>query len=460
MKCCFALVIFALLVGNTTAQTYLPVSDARQLLQHSKTSLEKFTAYRGLDRYYYTAGLYDSSAIAQKNMYAIAKELKNDSLMVLVYRAIGNRYTTKTDYNFGLSTYFKGLEYAKTNSSKAIFYCNIAYLYAITGNNQVAFAYLKKSDLAGEFPLSSFTRNVFYGLIYNNLNRPDSALVFLQKAANAVPLKPDPTMNSILLAQTGKTYELKGDTDLAEVYYKKTLAYCKKQSLASGQIRHGNLYCDFNIKWGNYDQAKSVALENLAVAKKAGITEGMSTVAEILRKVYAHSANKDSAYYYAVMQINYKDSVSSQRRIAEFQNLTFQQQLKDIDERSKIVEADEQRRHNIQYAAIAFGLVLLIITFLLLSRSVIVSTRAIEIVGVIGLLIVFEFINLVVHPYLVKLTNDSPILMLTILVLIAAVIVPMHHKLEQWVKHKLVEKNKAIRLAAAKRTIEQLEGGK
>jgi hypothetical protein len=45
------------------------------------------------------------------------------------------------------------------------------------------------------------------------------------------------------------------------------------------------------------------------------------------------------------------------------------------------------------------------------------------------------------------------------LVLIAAVIVPLHHKLEQWIKHKLVEKNKAIRLAAAKRTIEKLEGG-
>ena len=82
----------------------------------------------------------------------------------------------------------------------------------------------------------------------------------------------------------------------------------------------------------------------------------------------------------------------------------------------------------------------------------------IEIVGVIGLLIVFEFINLVIHPYLVNFTNDSPLLMLLILVLIAAVIVPMHHKLEQWVKHRLVEKNKAVRLAAAKRTIEKTGG--
>jgi len=43
------------------------------------------------------------------------------------------------------------------------------------------------------------------------------------------------------------------------------------------------------------------------------------------------------------------------------------------------------------------------------------------------------------------------------LVCIAALLVPLHHKLEKWATHKLVEKNKQIRLAAAKKTIEELE---
>jgi len=84
-------------------------------------------------------------------------------------------------------------------------------------------------------------------------------------------------------------------------------------------------------------------------------------------------------------------------------------------------------------------------------------TRVIEIVGVIGLLIMFEFINLVIHPYLAEFTNESPLPMLLILVAIAAVIVPLHHRLEHWVKHKLVEKNQAIRLAKGKRTMEKSE---
>jgi hypothetical protein len=47
--------------------------------------------------------------------------------------------------------------------------------------------------------------------------------------------------------------------------------------------------------------------------------------------------------------------------------------------------------------------------------------------------------------------------MLLALVVIAALLVPLHHRLEKWATHKLVEKNKQVRLRAAKRTIEQLE---
>jgi hypothetical protein len=35
--------------------------------------------------------------------------------------------------------------------------------------------------------------------------------------------------------------------------------------------------------------------------------------------------------------------------------------------------------------------------------------------------------------------------------------VPLHHKLEHWATTKLVEKNKQIRLAEAKKTIQELE---
>jgi hypothetical protein len=86
-----------------------------------------------------------------------------------------------------------------------------------------------------------------------------------------------------------------------------------------------------------------------------------------------------------------------------------------------------------------------------------VSASFIRFLGVMVLLIVFEFINLVLHPFLENLTHDSPLLMLIVLVCIAVMLVPLHHALQKWMTKKMVEKNKKINLAAAKRIIEKYE---
>lgn len=95
--------------------------------------------------------------------------------------------------------------------------------------------------------------------------------------------------------------------------------------------------------------------------------------------------------------------------------------------------------------------------FLLLSRTIIVNARFIIFLGAVALLLFFEFINLLLHPFLENITHHSPALMLGALAIIAAILVPLHHRLEKWIKVKLVEKNKRIRLAAAKKLIADLE---
>jgi len=213
-------------------------------------------------------------------------------------------------------------------------------------------------------------------------------------------------------------------------------------------------------KTGKYKEAKDYAFLGFRAAKQMGNKGELVATSDILYSLYEGHSNSDSAYYYLKVNHLYQDSLRIEQKTNQLQAIIASQQIKETERNAREAQAEEDRRHNIQYAAIALGLVLLIMVFLLLSRSIIVNTRIIEIVGVIGLLIVFEFINLVVHPYLVHLTSDSPILMLLILVLIASIIVPLHHQLEHWIKHRLVEKNKTIRLAAAKRTIEKLEGGR
>ena len=146
-----------------------------------------------------------------------------------------------------------------------------------------------------------------------------------------------------------------------------------------------------------------------------------------------------------------------QQKQRQFQSLAFDEKLRQQEIEVAALKAKEERNHNLQYAAIALGLITFVILFLLLSHSIIANQKLIRFFGVVALLLVFEFINLYIHPYLAHATNHSPLPMLLVMVCIASLLVPIHHWMEKWITHKLVEKNNKIRLAAAKKTIATLE---
>ncbi|MBK7308277.1 MAG: hypothetical protein IPI88_15470 [Chitinophagaceae bacterium] len=120
--------------------------------------------------------------------------------------------------------------------------------------------------------------------------------------------------------------------------------------------------------------------------------------------------------------------------------MTFEEDLRQQEVAAEKLKEEEQRKQNIQYALIALGIIVLLTLYLLLSRSFITNTKLIEFFGVVALLIVFEFLNLLLHPFLERVTHHSPVLMLLALVCIAALLVPLHHKVEKGATLKLVEK--------------------
>src|SRR5664280_1836586 len=103
--------------------------------------------------------------------------------------------------------------------------------------------------------------------------------------------------------------------------------------------------------------------------------------------------------------------------------MTFEDDLHQQELISEKTKVEEQRKQNIQYALIALGIITFIILFLILSRSFITSTKLIEFLSVLALLIVFEFLNLLLHPFLEGVTNHTPVLMLLALVCVAAFLI-------------------------------------
>jgi hypothetical protein len=219
-------------------------------------------------------------------------------------------------------------------------------------------------------------------------------------------------------------------------------------------------YLGFSKVFEKMEQKDSVlfyAKQSLNIAGEKGFVEELRNAARFL-SFYYRKFNADSAFFYQDISKAANDSLFGQQKQKQFQSLAFDEKLRQQEIASTELKAKEERSRNLQYAAIALGLITFVILFLLLSHSIIANQKLISFFGVVALLLVFEFINLYIHPYLSHATNDSPLLMLLVMVSIASLLVPLHHWMENWITHQLVEKNKKIRLAAAKKTIARLEG--
>jgi len=292
---------------------------------------------------------------------------------------------------------------------------------------------------------------------YETAGQLDSVLYFSQRSYEIASRLQD---DQLIALATGSladiNYKLK-NIDVALSYYKMSAEASRKSGrfdqLAYVEIMIATIFQEKS----QIDSAFLYAHQSLINLKKVTDPLTRMSVYSQLSELYKHNNKFDSAYKYLDLNVTIKDSLYSQQKTNSIESLIYGEQLRQQELEQKKIRDAEERKLNLQYAAIALGLIGFMLVFFLLSHSIIVNQRFIRFIGIIGLLVLFEFINLFIHPYLGNFTNHSPLLMLLIMVVIAAMLVPVHHFLQGWISEKLVEKNKKIRLVAAKRTIEKLE---
>jgi len=435
-----------------------------QILKKAKAPGEQVEAWAGIREYYSYRGQADSSWFAAEQMLKVATESHQDSLLARAYLQIGGYFTNTSDFQQSLEYKFKALAYAeKANNTKDIWIATkeVGVDFKQLKNYGEALRYLLKAEsLVKSFSSidgDQFNRTYTHlAEVYLKTGQPDSALHYIQLTEQKTSKKDD-YGHARMLYIFATVYDEKGDADLAESYYKKCISFSNTENIMLPYVNASTDFAQYLLKKGDYSQAKQYALAGLTRSYESKYKLGVINAAGLLRILYNKLGLKDSSYYYADMKDAYSDSVFNEQQRNQIQNISFAQQIKEKEDQAKQSEEADQRKQNIQFALIAFGIISFLIIFLLLSRSFITNSKVIEFLGVIALLIVFEFLNLLLHPFLERVTNHSPVLMLLALVCIAALLVPLHHKIEKWATATLVEKNKKIRLAAAKKTIEQLE---
>ena len=412
---------------------------------------------------YYQDSKIDSQLYYSKILLSLSTARQNVRGMSMAYAYFGQYEYIVGNYPQSLQLLFKSLELAESiGDTNRIANCHnlLGNAYKEYGDWHKAKDHFLQTKRLAEF--SNDKDNILFaymnlGQAYTWLHQLDSALIN-EQTAYSLALSQKSVWLGITCNRLADIHAALNNKELALQYYRIAEKEIKRtfgdsRGLSTCYIEFAGFY----LNQQNTDSAIVYSKLAMQVAKEIPYLRGIGVSARFLSGIYESRHQGDSAFAYQKIYVAAMDSLNSREKTSGVENLSFLQQLKEQEKQQAAHRAEEERKHNLQLVFIAITILTVVILFLLVSRSIIVHHKLVEYLGVIILLVVFEFINLLLHPFLERVTQHSTVFMLLALVAIAALIVPLHHKLQKWVSVKLVEKNKQIRLNAAKRTIEKIE---
>lgn len=335
----------------------------------------------------------------------------------------------------------------------------LALTYLTMGDFEKAVSYNKEAIDAGskyDTDIISVCAVNDMGTIYLAMGKIDSALVYTQKAYE-LAIKSNITywLTSTYL-QFGTIHASLKNGSLALNYWNLALEEAKRIGSPKFASTAYNAIAQFYYSSNQKDSAKAYASKAITSVTNTPFYTLNVEPAKLLLNIY-RDTNIDSAFKYSEIYRTATDSLFNIRTLQQAQLMAVEEEARIAGLKLEEEKEEEAYRQNLQYTFIALGIISFLMIVILFSRRHITNPNVIKFLSVISLLIVFEFLNLLIHPVLEKITYHSPILMLLCLVALAAIIIPFHHKLEHWAVNKLIENNKRTRLEEAKRTIEQLE---
>jgi tetratricopeptide (TPR) repeat protein len=392
----------------------------------------------------------DSSLLIGEQALALSKKSGFDNGEINSLGVISNAFARAGNYSLALEKAFE--EYKKSEEvhnqrQMAGSLMDIANVYSFQGDNERSLDYLLKvkdrqKSLNDEPALATTLINI--GYTYYNLDRLDSARMSINQALEiALRIKHNTEIGACYL-NLGMIHTKMKLYDLAKNYYQLSLPYFPGTNhYFISSIQEGLAEVLDSTK--QTDSAFYYARLSFQHAKEMGSPDLIIFPSKHLVSLFKKTHQPDSALFYQDIVTDLKDTLFSQEKAKQIQALTFTEELRQMDLAKEKLKQEQDHRRNLQIAGVAIFIPLFFGVVLLMSRKQI-KPRAVEFIGILFLLFVFEFITLFSHPFIGKWTHESPVLMLLIFVAVASILVPLHHRSEKWLQQQLVlQRNKALK---------------
>jgi hypothetical protein len=347
------------------------------------------------------------------------EEEASPAKLTITYLYIASLYTESKDFD-------KGLFYAKKADS------------IINAGNQAG---SKRPDSINK-QLQEYAPYCFLSIgdIYEKKNILDPAIVYTRKCLAISRQANNSLLIGASLNNLGNIYrKANNDADALE-NYRAGIPYVIANNDYSTYAESTLGIAQVFERMGQLDSALAYGKRSFSIASINQFTVKSLNASAFLSNLYKKNNRIDSAFAYLEIAGSLKDSIESSEKIRELQNITTAEQVRQAELEQQRMEQIIDRREKLQLLFIGIMIPIFFLLSVLISRRK-VHKRLVEFMGIVSVLLFFEYITLLLHPYIAEKSHHSPIIEIVIFVAIAAIITPAHHRIQHWLLKKLAEYN-------------------
>lgn len=453
--------------------------DAEKLAKENGLDEELAYSYIGLANVAGQDGDLDKSLNYGNLALSIANMSKNDTLKSYTYFEIGDSYMGGNERLLAFRNYLNALEIAELSRNQGLLkraYSKLSYFYrqlgeydkaidfqmkimnidlvhydaanlmqdyfsagkafAAKGNLDMALDMYEHSIvLADSLQFLQFKINPYFSIATMYFDNKDltKGIDYLKKHPEFADILQKGGLTFFLDEMKGKAYTSIGKFDSAYHYLKQAEPVIEQKTGISSKYDFYTMFAAYYKMKGNYQQAIDYSLKARDIGIKVKDLHFLEASANDLDTLYSRVGDYKTAWYYDREYNHYKDSLQSLSRASDLLKLEVDNDNKRRERQARDEEDNTLRRHNIQYMGFTVGIACLFI-LLMVSGFFVVSPRTIRALGFFSFIFLFEFIILLADKRIHEWTHGEPWMILLIKILLAAILLPLHH----WMEHKLI----------------------
>ncbi len=385
-----------------------------------------------------------AQTIAEKSKFK-----NKNGLEVNVYNSLAEFYKRIEEYDKAIDYQYKTLNYFKKEKN----FDNVLGVMFYIGENYIS---AKKFDaakkiyeeqilLGDSLKRPDFKVNGFIGILNTLISGPDKdkAIGYLKTHPEVKAEFDKSNMGYQIDFGTAQAYTVLKKYDSAKYYFDKTLPILENQGNVSTLPNIYLSYSRFLYESGDNVMAIIYLKKSIAINDSLKNTINNKDFYEALDSCYQKTGDYKNAFFYNSLFQKAKAEADEKSKAKDILAVEIDTEKK-RKERVEREEADATTaRHNWQYMGIVLAILSL---FILLALTGIfkIPLKWVRILGFISFIFLFEFIVLIADTGIHDFTHGEPWMVILIKVVLIAILLPLHHFLEEKVIHHIIKQHEKV----------------